>query len=176
METIPKDDCIKIGYLQKPHGIKGEVTLQLEAGYDLSLEEMPTIFLEIDGLLVPFFLREEGLRFRSAETALLHFDWIDNEEQARKICGTSVYIAREDFIADQEDLSLHQLVGYTLFDSNKGRIGKILQVDDYAGNLLFTVEYGQQEVMIPFSEDFLTRFDEEACEIEMECPEGIFDL
>jgi 16S rRNA processing protein RimM len=176
METIPKADCLQIGYLQKPHGIKGEITLQFEAGYDSSLEEMPTIFLEIDGLLVPFFLREEGLRFRSSETALLHFDWVENEEQARKLCGSPVYIAKADFLADEEEMPLHMLVGFTLFDCQKGRIGEIIQVDDYAGNLLLTVVFNQQEVMVPFSEDFLTRFDEQARELEMQCPEGIFDL
>ena len=34
----------------------------------------------------------------------------------------------------------------------------------------------QDEVMIPFNEDFLTRFDEKARELEMQCPEGLFDL
>lgn len=176
METIPKANCLKIGYLQKPHGIKGEIVLQFEPDYEASIDEMPTLFLEIDGLLVPFFLQEDGLRFRSAETALLQFDWVKDEEQARKICGTSVYIHKDDWIDDAEELSLHALIGYTLFDTEKGQIGPIRQVDDYAGNLILTVEYGDQELLIPFSEDFLTRFDEERKEMELQCPEGIFDL
>lgn len=176
METIPKANCLKIGYLQKPHGIKGEIVLQFEPEYEASLDEMPTLFLEIDGLLVPFFLQEEGLRFRSAETALLHFDWIEDEEQARKICGNSVYILKDDWVNETEELPLHTLVGYTLFDSEKGKIGTITQVDDYSGNLILTVAYNAQEVLVPFSEDFLTRFDEDARELEMQCPEGIFDL
>ncbi|WP_372774987.1 ribosome maturation factor RimM [Mangrovibacterium sp.] len=176
METIPKVDCLKIGYLQKPHGIKGEVVLQFEPEYESSLEEMPTLFLEIDGLLVPFFIQDEGLRFRSGETALILFDWIDDEEQARKICGTSVYIHKDDWIDDAEELSLHALVGYTLFDTERGKIGSILEVNDYAGNLILSVEYNKQEVLVPFNEDFLTRFDEEKREMELQCPEGIFDL
>ena len=176
METIPKVDCLKIGYLQKPHGIKGEVVLQFEPEYEASLDEMPTLFLEIDGLLVPFFLQSEGLRFRSGETALLLFDWIENEEQARKICGTSVYISRKDWIDEAEELSLHALVGYTLFDTEKGKIGSILHVDDYTGNLILTVKHGDEEILIPFNEDFLTRFDEEKREMELQCPDGIFDL
>lgn len=176
METIPKSDCLKIGYLHKPHGIKGEVALQFEPEYETSLDEMPTLFLEIDGLLVPFFLRDEGLRFRSSETALLHFDWIENEEQARKLCGSSVYILKEDWVNEEEELPLHTLIGYTVFDTVKGKIGPITQVDDYSGNLILTVEYNKQEVLIPFNEDFLTRFDEDAKELELECPEGIFDL
>jgi len=176
METIPKDSCLKIGYLQKPHGIKGEITLQLETGYDASLDEMPTLFLEIDGLLVPFFLREEGLRFRSSETALVHFDWVNNEDEAKKLCGCSVYIQQDDLIFEDDEMPLHMLVGFTLFDRERGKIGPITQVDDYSGNLIFTVEYNKQEVMIPFSEDFLTRWDEDKREIELECPDGIFDL
>ncbi|MFV0377973.1 MAG: hypothetical protein ACK5JD_11815, partial [Mangrovibacterium sp.] len=109
METIPKPDCLKIGYLQKPHGIKGEIVLQFEPEYEASLDEMPTLFLEIDGLLVPFFLRDEGLRFRSGETALLHFDWVDDEQQARKLCGNSVYILKEDWLDEEEELPLHAL-------------------------------------------------------------------
>jgi len=176
METIPKANCLKIGYLQKPHGIKGEIVLQFEPEYEASLDEMPTVFLEIDGLLVPFFMQEEGLRFRSSETALVHFDWIDDEEQARKLCGNPVYILRDDWIHESEELTLHTLVGYTLFDRQKGKIGPVTQVDDYAGNLILTVAYQQQELLIPFSEDFLTRFDEDKKEMELQCPDGIFDL
>ncbi len=176
METIPKADCLKIGYLQKPHGIKGEIALQFEPEYEASIDEMPTLFLEIDGLLVPYFLRDEGLRFRSSETALVHFDWVDDEDQARKLTGLSVYILKDDYINEGEEVSLHQLVGYTLFDSTVGKIGPITQVDDYSGNLIITVQFGNNEVLVPLSNDFLTRLDEDAREIEMDCPEGIFDL
>lgn len=152
------------------------MVLQFEPEYEASLDQMPTLFLEIDGLLVPFFLQDEGLRFRSSEQALLHFDWIDNDEQAKKLCGSSVYILTDDWVNEDEELPLNALVGYTLFDTERGKIGPITQVDDYAGNLILTVEYQKQEVLIPFNEDFLTRFDEDLKELELNCPEGIFDL
>ncbi len=176
METIPKNDCLKVGYLQKPHGIKGEVVLNFEPEFANSLEEEPALFLEIDGLLVPYFLKPEGIRFRSGETALLHFDWIEDENMARQICGNSVYIKKEDWLDDEEELPLHMLVGFQLYDTTLGLIGPIEQVDDYAGNLIFQVTYKNQEVLIPFNEDFLIRFDEANREIELKCPEGIFDL
>ncbi len=176
METIPKDECQKIGYLQKPHGIQGEVVLQLEPGYAASVEEEPIFFLEIDGLLVPYFLQAEGIRFRSNETALLHFDWIEDDIQARKICGLSVYLKQEDILIEDAELSLHALVGYQLFDTKIGLIGSVERVDDYSGNLIFQLKYKGQEILIPFNEDFLVRIDEEKQEIELECPQGIFDL
>ena len=176
METIPKSDCQKIGYLQKPHGIKGEIVLQLEDDYTESFEEYPTFFIEIDQLLVPFFLSEEGIRIRSNDSALIQFDWIDNEIEAKKICGNSVYLNHEDIVLNDDELTLHQLVGYTLFDKVVGLIGKIEQVDDYSGNLILQVQYKEQEVLVPFNEDFLIRFDEGKKEIELQCPEGIFEI
>ncbi len=176
METIPKTDCQKIGYLQKPHGIKGEVVLQLESDYTESLEEFPTVFLKIDGLLVPFFMADGGLRIRSADSVLVRFDWIENELDAKRITGCQVYLKNEDVIIDEDEVHLHKLVGYTLFDETKGEIGKIERVDDYSGNLIFQVNYKNEEILIPFNQDFLVRFDEEKKEIELECPDGILDL
>ena len=176
METIPKSNCQKIGYLQKPHGIKGEIVLQLEDDYSESLEEYPTFFIEIDQLLVPFFPKQEGIRIRSNDSALIQFDWFDNEIEAKKICGNSVYLNNEDIVLNDDEVTLHQLVGYTLFDETVGLIGEIEQVDDYSGNLILQVQYKDQEVLVPFSEDFLIRFDEEKKEIELQCPEGIFEI
>ncbi len=176
METIPKNDCLKIGYLQKPHGIQGEIVLQMETGYAASVEEEPTLFVEIDGLLVPFFIQPDGVRFRSDDSALVHFEWIENEEQAREICGQSVYIKKEEYYADEEEVSLHMLVGYKLFDAKLGYVGEIEKVDDFAGNLIFQLEYKGEIILVPFNEDFLIRLDPDSKEIELNCPDGIFDL
>ena len=176
METIPKKNCQQIGYLQKPHGIKGELVLQLEDDYTESLEEYPVIFLEIDQLLVPFYPKENGIRIRSAESALVLFDWIENEVDAKKICGSKVFLKQEDVILYEDEITLHQLIGYTLFDSNIGEVGEILQVDDYSGNMIFQVAYKDSEILIPFNEDFLVRLDEDEKEIELQCPDGIFDI
>ena len=67
-------------------------------------------------------------------------------------------------------------MGYQLFDTKIGLIGSIEQVNDYAGNLIFQLTYKGQEILIPFNEDFLVRIDEKKQEIELECPQGIFDL
>ena len=176
METIPKDECLKIGYLQKPSGVKGAVVLQFDPVYLDSLSEEPVLFLELGGLLVPWFLAQEGVRFRSAESALLQFDWVDDEQQARQICGSSVYIKKEDWLYDEESVHLHHLEGFVLIDRNTGVIGPIEKVEDYAGNLLFRVTYEGRETLVPFNEDFLVQFDEEEKKIVLDCPKGIFQV
>ncbi len=176
METIPKSDCIKIGSLQRQHGLKGEIQLRFEPQYGASLEYVETIFLEHDGLLVPYFIKEDGLRFRSNESALICIEWIDNDVQAKKLSGSSVYISRTDYVKEEQEFGLHELIGFNLIDSKLGEIGKILQVDDFAGNLLLTVDFNGNEVMVPFNEDFVIKLDEHEHLLEMICPEGLFEI
>jgi len=98
METIPKESCTKIGFVQKPHGIQGEVVIRFQEEFYETLEETPTLFLEIDTLLVPYFISEEGLRFKSGETAIAKLDWVDSDKLAKELCGLSVCVRDKDVV------------------------------------------------------------------------------
>ena len=50
---MQKEDCFKVGYISKTHGLKGEVTAILE--YELDFENTSALFLEINENLVPHF-------------------------------------------------------------------------------------------------------------------------
>lgn len=176
METIPKSNCVKIGFVQKPHGIHGELVIRFQEEYYETLEEYPTLFLEIDNLLVPYFIADEGLRFKSGESVITKLDWIDTDAKAKSLCGLSVHVLQDDVVLSDEALSPHALVGFQLFDVELGRIGEILDVSDYSGNLLLTVEYQGNEELVPLAEELIVRLDEDQREIEMQLPEGLFNL
>lgn len=176
METIPKSNCVKIGFTQKPHGIHGELVLRFQEEYYETLEEMPVLLLEIDELLVPYFISEEGLRFKSGESVIVKFDWVNTDKQAKDLCGLSVFVKEEDVVLNEDELLPDDLVGYMLYDQSLGLIGEISDVTDYSGNILLTVIYKDKECLVPFNEDLLIRFDEENREIEMDLPDGLFSL
>ncbi len=176
METIPKNNCVKVGYVQKPHGINGELVIRFQEEYYETLEEFPTLFMEIDNLLVPFFIAEEGLRFKSSESVITQLEWIDSDAKAKDLCGLSVFVKEEDVIEFDEEMSPHALVGFQLFDEALGLIGEINEVHDYAGNLLLLVDYQGKEALVPLNDDLIVRINEDLREIELRIPEGLFDL
>ena len=151
METIPKSNCVKVGFIQKPHGIHGELVIRFQEEFYETLEEVPTLFLEIDNLLVPYFISEDGLRFKSDESVITQLDWIDSDKKAKELCGLSVFVNQNDVIDSEEDLSPHALVGFQLFDIELGLIGEILDVNDFAGNLLLSVEYQGKDALVPLN-------------------------
>jgi len=176
METIPKNNCVKVGFIQKPHGIHGELVIRFQEEYYETLEECPTLFLEIDHLLVPFFIAEQGLRFKSGESVITQLDWVDTDKKAKALCGMSVYIDQNDVVESELEMSAHALIGFMLIDEELGVIGEIDQVHDYSGNVLLSVEYQGKEALVPLNEDLIVSIDEDNREIVLSIPEGLFNL
>jgi 16S rRNA processing protein RimM len=175
METIPKSDCRKIGFIRKTHGVHGELVLEYEPEYEESVVEADRYFLEIDGLLVPFFVAEEGFRFRSAKTALITFDWVETEKYAHRLVGSLVYLFNHEIVAEPEEASISQFLHFLLLDENGKKIGEISAVDDYAGNIVFTVDTENGEILVPFNKDFLLKLDQGLKIIQLRLPEGLMD-
>lgn len=173
METIPKSDCQKIGFIRKTHGVRGELVLEYEPEFEESVAEAGRFFLEIDGLLVPFFVAEDGLRFRSAKTALVIFDWVETEKYARRLAGSPVYLFNYEIIDEPEEAAILQFLHFRLLDENRKEVGEISAIDDYAGNIVFTVDTENGELLVPFNEDFLMNLDEEQKIIQLKLPEGL---
>jgi 16S rRNA processing protein RimM len=176
METIPKTDCTQIGFIRKTHGVRGELTLDFEPVFELSLSESERLFVELDGLLVPFFIAEEGLRIKSSKSAIVKFDWVDTEEYARRLVGCPVFLFSYEIISDGEEMGFSDFENYQLEDETLGPIGKIIRVDDYSGNVVFTVLYQNSELLVPFNEELLISVDEQLQIIKLRLPEGLIDL
>lgn len=158
------------------HGVLGDLLLEFEPEFEWSVAEADRFFLEIDGLLVPFFLKKDGFRFKSAKTAIVSLDWVETEKYARRLVGCPVFLYHYEIIDENEDQPISRFLHFTLADEKMGSIGKITAVDDFSGNIVFHVQYNNDEILIPFNEDFLVSEDTEKKVITLRLPEGITDL
>lgn len=174
METIPKSDCEKIGFIRKTHGIHGEIMLEFEEQFEYSVEDTERFFIELEGLLVPFFITEEGLRFRSGKSAIVKLDWVDTETYAKRLVGKEVYLYKDE-IVDMPEEHESVLMGFRLFDKETGEIGIIEEVDDYSGNIVLTVNFQGNELLIPYNDEILIDLNEEQKTITLQLPEGLID-
>ena len=168
---IRKEDCYKIGRIGKAHGVRGELSfLFTDDVFDRADAEY--LILEVDGILVPFFMEE--YRFRSDSLALVKFCDVDTQQRASELTGCDVYFPRS--VADEgtEGLSLSMLVGFDIVDaSNNKVVGKIAAIDDSTQNVLFEMEDG---TLIPASDDLITNIDTNRRQIIMQIPEGLLEI
>lgn len=173
-KPINKENCTEIGYVKKTHGVSGGLHLNLADSITDSIEKLDFLFLEIDGLLVPFFIK--SISSLGNEFAKIEFNNIDSKEKAQIYVGAKIFIDKADIDFKSKELSAAFLVGFKLSDSKLGEIGTIKEVNDYGGNIVLLIDYKNIEVMLPFNEDLVLAFDQNNSSIEMNCPEGIFDL
>ena len=95
---IRKEEVFKIGIINKPHGVKGEVSFTFTDDI-FDRVDAEYLVLLLDGILVPFFFEE--YRFRSDTVALVKFEGIDTAEQARRLTNVEVYFPKK-FMDGQE--------------------------------------------------------------------------
>lgn len=176
METIPKTDCEKIGFFRKTHGVSGGLVLEFETHFEFSVEEAERFFVEIEGLLVPFFIKDEGLRFRTANTAIVDLDFVETEKYAKRLVGKSVYLYHSEIIDEPDQTLESQFLNYLLIDTTLGNIGLITHVDDFAGNIVLTVNYKGEELLIPYNENLQVESDENLKTITLRLPEGLVEI
>ena len=168
---IRRDEVYKIGRLGKAHGIKGEITFPFEDDV-FDRVDADYLILDIDGILVPFFIEE--YRFKTDSNALMKLEGIDTQEQAKELTGCDVYFPRELTDEEDGDISWASLIGFNLMDAQtKKTVGKIASIDDSTINILFELEDGK---LIPASEELITNVDTKKQQIEIKLPEGILEL
>ena len=168
---IKREEVYKIGRLGKSHGVRGEISFLFD---DDVFDRVDTdyLILDIDGILVPFFIEE--YRFRSDANVIMKFEGIDNQERARELTGYDVYFPRDLAASDDDTISWSSLVGFDIIDANTNKsVGRIASVDDSTLNILFCIEDGH---LIPASEDLITDIDQQARTITMHLPTGLLDL
>ena len=167
---IKYEEVYKIGRLGKTHGVKGEITFQFDDDI-FDRTDSDYLILEIDGILVPFFMEE--YRFRSDSLALVKFCDIDTQQRASELTGCNVFFPRE--LAEEDDMpSLSSLVGFDLVEAdNDKKVGTIASIDDSTANILFELEDGK---LIPAIDDLIIRIDMQKRTITMQIPEGLLDI
>ena len=172
---IKPEEVYQIGRIGKPHGVKGEMNFMFtDDVFDRT--DSDYLIIEVDGILVPFFIEE--YRFRSEETALLKLCDIDTQEQARQFTNCNVFFERSHTPGDEEELTWSQIVGFHIVDENTQKnIGTITAVDDSTENVLFELLTADgREVLLPASNDLIAEVDNAAQTITMTIPEGLLEL
>ena len=167
-------DSFKIGRLGKTHGVKGELAFHFTDDV-FDRVEADYVFVETEGLQVPFFFEE--YRFRNDDTALVKFEGIDTANRAAQFTGCDVYFPRELCDDNDGELSWSEIVGFTIRDDNNTSVGTVTAVDLSTINTLFEVLTPDgSTILLPANDDLITDIDREHKVITMTLPEGIMEV
>jgi 16S rRNA processing protein RimM len=170
MET---DSCYKIGWILKPHGLKGELTVLLEADAP-DVSSLKTVFIEENQRLVPYFIQQVSAQ---KSKAFIKLEDVNSIEEAEKISKRAIYIeksaraktGRGEFYDDE-------VIGFEVHDQDKGLLGQIQDVMQAGPNRLLVVKQLDKEILIPINGPFITSINKGKKRVTVNLPDGFLDI
>ncbi len=171
---MQKEDCYYLGKITKTHGFKGNLILHLETDEPELYENLESVFIEKDGMLVPFFF--EFAQPYSQGKLLVKFEDIAPEE-AERLVNRQIYLPLETLPElDGTDFYYHEITGFKVIDSKHGKIGEIQSVNDSGAQALFEIRSANKEILIPVVDEWIKEVNRDEKFIKIETPEGLIDL
>lgn len=174
---VNEKNLFEIGKLLKPNGIDGEITLLFNKP---EFAELVTAyyFFALDGMYIPFFVEE--FTYITDVTARIKLKGVDSIEEVSSYSQAKVLLPdkllKNSFEKDRlYETKWHKFIGYTVRDESSSPIGVIENVDSSTLNILFNVMSGDDEVLIPATEDFIIKIDPEQKQLHLKLPDGLLE-
>lgn len=172
------DDCFYLGYISKTIGTKGELAFKLDVDSPSSYHGLEHVLIQVspkDQQLVPYFISKAEIQ--NNDLLRCKIEGVDDQVSAKNLVGTSLYLLVEALPPLKENqFYFHEVIGFTVIDQEKGKLGNIDKVLEYSTSNLFSILVGEKEVLIPISDETITKVDKSKKEIYVNCPEGLIDL
>ncbi|WP_295229461.1 ribosome maturation factor RimM [uncultured Chryseobacterium sp.] len=171
---MKKEDCYLLGKITRRHGLAGNVILKLDTDQPELYTKLDSVFVEINGLLVPFFI---------AKTAWSKSDSLNivfknsTEALVDQSLGKNVYLPLSTLPKlTGKQFYYHEIIGYSILDENGNDCGVIRSVNDQTAQTYFVTNLDGKEVVIPMIKDWIIEVNREERFIKMQLPEGLIDV
>lgn len=165
---------IPVATVTKTHGIQGELNCALEVDYDV-LAALPFVFVQLDGLTVPFAFM--SLRPRGHAAALVRLEDLRPDAAAsmvgRELLARPADLPESPDDQDDDGFYLSDLIGYEVVADGQP-VGTLEAFDDSTANILMLVATSEgSTVHIPAADEFFRSVDPEGRTIYLSLPQGL---
>ncbi len=176
-KKMKTSNCYYLGYISKTVGYEGSLIAFLDVDDPSSYRKLESVFIMMDGKLVPFFVEHISVRAPKGEV-VIRFEDIDSIGKARHLCKRDIYLPLSRLPElPAEAFYFHDLVGYEAYDDEDCLLGVIKEFLDYPGNPLFSIRKNEQEeILFPVADEFIRHIDHGGRKVFLHPPEGLLDL
>lgn len=171
---MAKTEYFELGYLAKPHGLKGAFHVFLDVDNPYDYEELETVFVQQANDLIPYFVTDIQVR---DNLTLLNLEGIETLDAAKELVGSKLFlpVALLPVLKDDQ-YYYHEIVGYQIMDANLGALGTVKEVYSTGAQDVLIMLYKSREVLIPLTDEIIPRVDKVTKTIHSNLPEGLLEV
>lgn len=167
---------VEVGRVSKPHGLKGELCIELYADSPFLFEGLRRVYLQLPGKKPRPC---ELLEWRPHQgRVLVLLDRCQGRDQAEG-WRDAEFMVRERDLPEVEDGELRpeDLIGLEVRHVNGNPVGVLTDVQEVAGQELWFIHDDlEREILLPAVEEFVLDIDLDAGVIVIDPPEGLLEL
>ena len=149
-----------VGRVARPHGVLGEVRVEVHTDVDERFESLEKVFLSGD-------VADEHPRPVAIESARLHHNvvllklaGVDSREQAETLRRLWLLVDETDVLPLAEgEYYLYQLEGLAVYCDDGQHLGRLSEVLETKANNVFVVQGEQGEVLLPDIPEVILKVD-----------------
>ena len=177
---------VRIARIGKPHGVRGEVTVQLFTD-DPESRFAPASTLSVHwpqgapdaAARLPETLTASGFRWNK-KVLIARFEEITDRNRAEEMRGSQLFADTHEVELADDEWHQDDLLGLTAVDTTRDdrEVGKVTALISGAAQDLLEVEVAGQRrrILIPFVAEIVPEIDLEAGRVMLTPPAGLLDL
>lgn len=165
---------VEVARIRSPHGVRGELTVDVLTDVDGRLAVGSELLLVSDGRSRRQVTIAASRPFKTGR--IIRLQGCGSREDAARLRGSMLEVERSS-VPPAPDGAYYQfeLVGCRCRDAEAGELGTVISVVEDGGGLLLEVAEGESAVMVPFVAAFIERIDIGERRIELKLPEGLIE-
>ncbi len=161
-----------IGRVVKPHGVRGEVRVEVHTDLPERFGWLETVYLGREDL-EPITI--EGVRYHKS-WVLLKLAGIDDRFAAEELRGQWLQIPREQALPLEEgQYYLYQVIDIEVYLEDGKHLGNVIEVMETKANNVFVVAGQYGEVLLPDIDDVILEIDFEKQRMTVRLLPGLLD-
>ena len=171
---MKKEDCYFLGKITRRHGLQGNVFLKLDTDQPEMYNKLDSIFIEINGLLVPFFVAKQS---RSKGDTLIISYKNSTEALVDQTIGRDVFMPLSTLPKlSGNKFYYHEVIGFEIREEDGKTCGNIVSINDQTAQHYFILDLAGKEIIIPIIKDWILELNREEKYLKMQLPEGLMDV
>ena len=171
---MKKEDCYFLGKITRRHGLQGNVFLKLDTDQPEMYNKLDSIFIEINGLLVPFFVAKQS--WSKGDTLIISYK-NSTEALVDQTIGRDVFMPLSTLPKlSGNKFYYHEVIGFEIREEDGKTCGNIVSINDQTAQHYFILDLAGKEIIIPIIKDWILELNREEKYLKMQLPEGLMDV
>lgn len=143
-----------VGRVLKPHGVKGEVKVQIETSFPEKFKSRKRLYIGKNAKEAkPIDVASARL---TDNAALLKFKGVETPEEAEKLRNHWLFVDETQLVKlGKNKAYIHELVGLAAYDIEGNAIGTLANVISLPSCDAYEIRNGEKSVLVPAIEEFI---------------------